>query len=84
MQGVVVEQEQKQSTGKSNTKELASRDTENQSDQSEYKARRLVNSVGLFLWEQRARWILYVWILLGAAAGGGTQAPPTFSELATF
>ncbi|PGG96832.1 hypothetical protein AJ79_09438 [Helicocarpus griseus UAMH5409] len=35
-----------------------------------YKARSLINSVGLFLWEQRKYWILYVCII-GSAIGCG-------------
>lgn len=36
-----------------------------------HKDRSLINSVGLFLWEQRRFWILYVCILAGAAGCGG-------------
>lgn len=69
MEGFLVEQEQ--TARQSRIMELDGSNTRNQRDEPKYKVRGLVNSVGLFLWEQRHRWILYVWILIGAAAGGG-------------
>ncbi|KAK2757909.1 hypothetical protein FQN54_004315 [Arachnomyces sp. PD_36] len=44
------------------------------SEVPEYQARGLVNSIGLFLWEQRRLSPWYIGIIFGAAIGGGSYA----------
>jgi ATP-binding cassette subfamily B (MDR/TAP) protein 1 len=39
--------------------------------EAEYKPRGLVNTVGLFLYEQRAHYLLYILVILAAMGGGG-------------
>lgn len=51
-------------------------DTPRLDGQEAYKPRSLVSSVGLFLWEQRKYWILYVAVLISAAGCGGNRADP--------
>ena len=47
--------------------------------EEEYKQRGLIRAVGLFLQEQRSRWILYVFVV-AAAAGCGCKFHLSFYE----
>lgn len=49
-------------------------------DGGTYKPRSLINSVGLFIWEQRIYWIMYLAIVVGAA-GCGCKSTDIYSFL---
>lgn len=58
--------------------EIASEQDASASEADEYQPRGFFNSVGLFLYEQRCHWVIYVFILLGALGGGAVFATQAY------